>query len=121
MRRICAVVQFKERFLLLPKDAFFFSLNRQFICRNSSYVHIYFDDLVIETDKLFPLNYVEFMGVSGLGVPRDMAGFLRVVLTESALTECATGERDHRREVDFEGPMLRMPCKKLLKWLDMKE
>lgn len=87
------------------------------ILRSGKYIQTRKLHTSVEADVVFPLNSAEFMGVSGVGIPRDVGAFLAAMYSRPYLDTCTTGTRNHRRGATFEGDAIEIPCESLNKWI----
>lgn len=71
-------------------------------------------------DNVFPLNYVEFLGVPGLGAPRNIVSLIKASSGPEVLEDCVTQHYDHKKGGLVKGPKHTFPCEKLNEYLELK-
>lgn len=69
---------------------------------------------------VFPLRKVAFLGIPGVGVPRNIKAFLVSLYGRDISDTCISLNWDHRRETFGPTPELRVPCEKLSRFMGWK-
>lgn len=92
-------------------DIFSFSENQSHITHQEA-------NCTILREVVFPLEKVEFLGVLGVGAPRNIEAFLMSCFGKDILNTCMLLNWDHRREGPGPRPKLAVPCDNLHKFMN---